>query len=120
MLPLENKIVIGYESSIDESITLYGNKYPFYWHCHEISFMNEQCLRQYIRSIIAKIYTINIYDDLVMYIMMAINMQVTLSDIDDKYKDTFRKLSIVMLKKKRMNSDMTIRKNRTRRITNSK
>ena len=69
--------------------------------------MNEQCLRQYIRSIISRVYNINAFDDLIMYIVMAITMQVVLSDIDDKYKNIFRRLSTIMFKKKRVNSDIS-------------
>ena len=119
-LPLDNKIIFGNDSLIQFPIKLFSNVYPkssIKLNSHilpvlpsdlqNISKMNEQCLRQYIRSIVAKQYNTDIYSDLIIYIILALTLQVVLSDVDDKIKTTFRNLSTVMLNKKRLNSDNT-------------
>jgi hypothetical protein len=119
-LPIDRKIIFGFENSVTETIKLNNNTYPnssikinnliipvLPFQINGISKINEQCLRQYIRAIISKQYNIGIYEDLIIFIVMGFMMQVVLSDVDEKYKNTFRNLANIMLNKKRTNSDIT-------------
>lgn len=69
--------------------------------------MNEQCLRQWTRIIIAQMYGVNHLDDSIIYIVLSIVLQVVLSDVDEAVKNSFRRLGTIMLRKKRLNSNIT-------------
>ena len=73
----------------------------------ELSPLNEQCLRQFIRLIIANQYKVDQLGDIVIYIVLGLVLRVVCSNVDEKYKDAFRNLGHVMLKKKRLNTDVT-------------
>jgi hypothetical protein len=118
--PIDNKIISGHANMIDNNLCIDKNIYsqssvkindslipiiPFKY--ANSSHLNEQCLRQWTRQIISKIYNVNIYDDLVIHIVLGIVLKVVLSSSNDNVKNSFRQLGIVMLKKKRMNTDIT-------------
>jgi hypothetical protein len=71
------------------------------------SLMNEQCLRQWTRLLISKLYNVNIMEDIIIYVTLGISLQVTLSDVSEDVKNCYRKLGHVMLNKKRTNTDRT-------------
>ncbi len=71
------------------------------------SAMNEQCLRQWTRAIIGKLYAVNVMEDIIIYVVLGITLQIVLSDVSAEVKNYFRNLGHVMLKKKRANSDRT-------------
>lgn len=120
-LPFNNKIIIGNCRHIDKNISM--NKKVYHHSAISIndavipilpfsvmeinSKMNEQCIRQWVRLIVSKLYNVGVMDDDVIYIMLGIMLQVVLSDVSDAVKNIFRKLSCIMLNKKRLSADMT-------------
>lgn len=116
--PLNNKIIIGNYRLIDKNIALdkiypsSGIKVnnillPIIPLELKISQMSEQCLRQWVRQIIGRIYKIGVMDDMIIYIVLGIVLQVIMSEVEERIKDAYRKLGHIMLKKKRFNTDMT-------------
>ena len=118
-LPIDNKIIIGDHMYVKENIKLIKKIYPLSSikinnllipavpFNTNLSQMNEQCLRQFIRAIISEQYRENAMDDIIIYIVMALMTKVVLSDINEEYKHAYRNLAEVMLKKKRSNSEDT-------------
>jgi hypothetical protein len=118
-LPVDNLIISGQGNLVEFDCILAGTKLPKSGvqidHLiipvlptqTNLSSLNEQCLRQYIRSIIASQYNINKLDDMIIYIMMAFNVKIGISDIDESVKTTYRHFVDVMLRKKRSNSDQS-------------
>jgi hypothetical protein len=119
-LPLDNKIIMGNSKLIDTAINLNGKTYPYSafmvngiiipvipCDMKYSSLMNEQCLRQWVRQLINKIYGVNIMEDVVIYVVLGIVLRIVVSDISETVKESYRKLGHIMLKKKRMNSDVT-------------
>jgi len=119
--PINNKIILTNHNYITDQIKLAGNTYPnssikvndFILPVVPVinkvlTPLNEQCLRQYIRSIISVQFSVNPMDDSVIYIVMALMLKAVISpDVSDEIKTGFRNLATVMLKKKRLNTDMT-------------
>ena len=117
--PIDNLIVIGNEKLVNESIKLSYILYPYSsvkineYIIPVISFktnlttMNEQCLRHFIRAIIAKQYNQDQYGDIIIYIVLGLVMKVICSDIQDIYKNIYRNIGNIMLKKKRLNTNIT-------------
>jgi hypothetical protein len=120
-LPLDNKVVYGHNSLIEETIKINGSTYPnsSVKINHVIvpalpmmmedskSLINEQCIRQFIRTIISRQYGVDQMGDLVIYVVMGLVLQMTLSEVNKKYLAAYRQLGHIMLRKKRMNSDTT-------------
>jgi hypothetical protein len=121
-LPINNKILVGDEVFINENITM--NKFEYFLssiminntikipvlplELEDLKDINEQCLRQFVRAMISINYKISALDDKIMYIMMGITTKILISkNISEKYKEYFRKLSKLMLKKKRLNVNET-------------
>jgi hypothetical protein len=119
--PINNVILTGSSSLVTETINLNNTNYPNSSVTVEnikvpvlplvtnqkLSTLNEQCVRQYIRAIISKQYSVNALEDIVMYYVMAICLKAFVSDINDTYKKSYQVLAEIMLKKKRLNSDIT-------------
>lgn len=72
-----------------------------------MSLLNQQCVRQWTRSIISKIYGIDALGDIVIHTVLGINLSVTLSRLPPNVKNNFRRLALIMLQKKRLNVDKT-------------
>ncbi len=117
----EQKIVSGHYRLIDLPVVVNNKNYPsgalmvnnitlpIIPFDLEAGFspMNEQCLRQWTRTIISKLYGINLMEDIIIYVVLGITLQVVLSDVSDDVKNCFKNLGHVMLKKKRANTDRT-------------
>lgn len=71
------------------------------------SKMSEQCLRQWTRQIVSTVYGLNVMSDNCIYAVLLDMFRIILSDVDDNVKQSFRYLGHVMLKKKRLNTNMT-------------
>lgn len=71
------------------------------------SNVNEQCIRQFTRMLVAQLYKVDQMGDICIYITLGIMLQVVLSDVSDDVKNLYCRLGTVMLKKKRMNTDIT-------------
>lgn len=112
-LPINDKIVSGHYRLVDRNVTM--DKTIFQQACITInnilvpiipfeygnsSLMNEQCLRQWTRLLIHKMYGVNALEDIVIYIVLAIVLKVILSDVNDEVKNSYRKLGMTMLKKR--------------------
>ena len=119
-LPIDDVIVVGNTNLVTESckmgnkifpessIVLNNIKIPVLpLESNYLSDMNEQCTRQYIRQMISTLLNIGVMDDYIIYIVMAMNLRVALSDIDGRYKNGFKKFAEIMLKKKRLNTTIT-------------
>lgn len=119
-LPIENKIVTGGAKLINSGVKIDGTTYPCSGvlinnifvpvvplELDNLSAMNEQCLRQWIRIIIARQYNVNKLDDSVIYIILSLALTTSLSDLDERIKNAYRMLGHVMLRKKRQNTDIT-------------
>lgn len=119
--PIGDKVVTGHRNLITETMKFGKANYPsscikvddnflvpvFTLLESDISPINEQCLRQYIRAIINKQFGVNVMDDIVIYVAMSQMLRVVVSDVPEKYKNAFRKLATIMLKKKRLSTDIT-------------
>lgn len=115
--PIYNKIVTGHKSLVTEDICdserfckgaikvnhMLLPVLPF----DKGSAMNDQCLRQWVRQCISKLYSVNKLEDIVMYIVMYLNLQVSQSELPGDIKQVFRNLVTTMFRKKRLNSDTT-------------
>ena len=120
-LPMDGKIIIGNHRFVDQCVFYQGRTYhnaacmlgkvlvPVVYGGIDgsLSLMNQQCLRQWLRIIISKLYGVNPMDDDVIYLMLGLVLQVSLSEVSDDLKTTFRHLGFIMLRKKRMKTDMT-------------
>ena len=69
--------------------------------------ITEQVTRQFLRQVVAKIYSINFMDDLCMYVVLADCLRTVISDVNDDIKNNMRTLATIMLKKKRLNVNQT-------------
>ena len=117
---LGNQIVSGHFRVIDKNISIDAKSYPqssimineFLLPVIPLDYsgnspMNEQCLRQWVRLLVHKLYNVNAVDDVVIYIVLSIVFRVVQSPVDLSIKNSYRNLGTIMLKKKRMNSDTT-------------
>jgi hypothetical protein len=120
-LPINNKLVCGNHLLVNESVQLGKNTFPNssikvnkmtlpvvpLLTTTPSSLINEQCLRQFVRSIIGEQYNVESMGDIIIYLVMGLALKVIKSPIADKYKTAYRQLARIMLKKKRLNTDVT-------------
>lgn len=118
-LPIQNKIITGHHSVISKDVTyirtnysnsaieLNGHVIPVFPLNNDITSMNEQCLRQWIRQALSSIYKDHSSSDTMIYLMLCHVIQVVRSDVPDNIKDAFRYMGLTMLKKKCISSDKT-------------
>ena len=131
-LPIDNIVVVGNSSLVVESCMMGKKVFPessiiltndnnnnngnnnnnvkipvLPFETTYLSDMNEQCIRQYIRQMISTLLNIGVMDDYIIYVVMAMNLRVSLSNINERYKNGFKKFAIIMLKKKRLNTTIT-------------
>lgn len=117
--PMYGKIIVGNYRIIDKNISHQGKVYhngaievgkqivPVIPLQYTSSPMNEQCLRQWTRSIVSRVDNVGAMDDEVIYIVLGNVLRVVLSDVDDEIKNSYRMLGTIMLKKKRLTTDTT-------------
>ncbi len=120
-MPVHNTIVSGPGDLVKDPVHLQKNTYehaavtingilvpalPFVL-AGELSPMNEQCLRQWIRAIVAHQYSTNPMSILIIYLVLGINIIVQASDLPPDVKDTFKYFGTVMLKKKNYSCNVT-------------
>jgi hypothetical protein len=119
--PINGKIVLGHPSFISQSMSLAKNKYPncgvklksgvypvLPVHFNSLSLLNQQCLRQYMRAIVATEFKVNPTEDIAIYIVLGLVLKVVLSGIENKScVDAWRQIGRIMLLKKRLNTDTT-------------
>lgn len=116
----KTKIITGHHRLIDKQLVVTHKVYPqsaikirditlpvLPYITHSSSPMNEQCLRQWTRLLIGKMYNLSVMEDIIIYVVLGIVLQVVVSSVPDTVKDAYRRLGHVMLRKKRMNSDRT-------------
>lgn len=119
-LPINDHVIYGNHMLINEDIHLIKTAYPnssvkinlltvpvLPLMTVPLSPLNEQCLRQFTRAIVGQQYRVDPKDDLVIYIVMGLTLRVLLSDVDSRFKHSYRLLAQAMLRKKRLNSDIT-------------
>ena len=118
-LPVHGKIITGPGQMVTETMDLGGNRLPS--SAVKIDNLNipvlpldiessdtiEQCLRQFIRMIIGSQYGVDKLGDVVIYIVLGLMMLVVNSSASSEIKNAYRYLSSVMLRKKRMNTNIT-------------
>lgn len=111
--PIGGRILMGSSRLVDKTLTVRGTKYPMSGFMSVPVFpldgtqtgLQEQCLRQWTRAVFAALYNTNVQSDEIIYLVMGVNLLVNLSpDIPQNVKDVYKKLSHVMLKKKRLNT----------------
>ncbi len=119
--PIDDKIVYGHNSLVTETLKIGGSSYPNssvkinnlvvpalpIITTEECSLINEQCIRQFVRGIISRQYQVDQMGDIVIYIVLGLVLKVVLSDVDEKYTNAYRRLGHIMLRKKRLNTDIT-------------
>jgi len=115
--PINGRILSGSHRLIDKTLTICGAKYPMSGYTDVPVFpldgtqtsLQEQCLRQWTRAVFAALYKTNIQSDEIIYLVMGINLLVSMSDqVPQNIKEVYKKLCKVMLKKKRLNTvDLT-------------
>ena len=118
-LPIHDKIITGPDQMVDVTMDFGGNRLP----CCAVkvdhlnvpvlplettsSNVTEQCLRQYIRMIIGSQYGVDKLGDVVIYVVLGLTMLVVNSSATPEIKNAYRHFSEVMLKKKRLNTNIT-------------
>ena len=117
-----NNIICSVPSSLaTSSIILGGKNYPMSsvkigsftvpvlpFEIEHMSPMNQQCLRQWIRCIVSKVYGMSALDDSIIHFVLGIVLKVVNTpDMSPSCIQTFRQLGHVMLMKKRLNVDQT-------------
>lgn len=116
----QDKLITGSSESVTDFVYLFNNKYPqssikiedhiiptFSLDNNSLTQMHEQCMRQYIRSIIGTMYQENPTHDIIVFIVLGLMLKVCLSKVDEQYKQSYRQLALLMLKKKSYTSDIT-------------
>ena len=121
-LPVDGKIITGSSNFIsenpyrdgkynDSTIVLQGVRIPVLPIITRIredsSTMSEQCTRQWTRMCVSAVYNVHYMSDSILFIVLALNLQIQMSNMDAKIKNAYRNLAIIMLRKKRLNSDCT-------------
>lgn len=119
-LPIDDKIIVGSSNIVTEKLELGNGTYPnssvkigsvtfpvLPLFNKKYSNIIEQCIRQYVRSIIGKQYNLNYQTDDVMYLVLGLVLRIVMSNVDETYKNSFRILGHIMLQKKRLNCDVT-------------
>ncbi|AYV77553.1 MAG: putative ATP-binding protein, partial [Dasosvirus sp.] len=119
-IPFENVIVTGATQFIDSPVSVANKSYQqasvalnniivpiIPLETKNLSPMNEQCLRQWIRATVGKLFRIDPLGDLIIFMVMGIMLRVISSDVDQTIKDCYRHLVTVMLRKKRLNTNVT-------------
>lgn len=69
-----------------------------------LSLLEEQCLRQWTRTVFARIFGTNNMSDDIIYLVMGVNFLVSESSVSRELKEGYRRLVRVMLNKKRSNT----------------
>jgi ABC-type multidrug transport system fused ATPase/permease subunit len=119
--PINHIIVVGSGNAVKESLRLGTSVYPMssvkinnlivpvFPLKTNIGALNEQCLRQFIRSVISKQFKIpDAMGDVIIYVVLGLVLKVVCSpDVSEKYKDVYKYIGHTMLRKKRLNSDIT-------------
>lgn len=118
-LPINNIIVTGDSQVVTETLKIGQSTYPLSSvrinnfvipvlpTKIDLTNLNEQCIRQFTRSIIAKQYGVDQMGDIVIYVVLGLVLKITLSDVPLEIKNMYKRLGHIMLKKKRMNTDIT-------------
>lgn len=116
-LPIDGKIVTGNRNLIDQSLLnnayagclINGNVIPAIPLDSLVrTKMNDQCLRQWVRQVLSKMFRVNVTDDSIIYLSLMLVLQVVLSkDLSNEIKDAYRRMGLIMLNKKRYRSDVT-------------
>jgi len=126
-LPIHDTVITGHHSLVTQncrnandsypssSVSVQSDRYaipvlPMNPHVVQDNSVNmqEQCMRQYLRMVFSKMYGIDIMNDIMMYMMMGISLRAVLvNNTPDNILSCYRKLSTVMLHKRRQHSDMT-------------
>lgn len=117
-LPYLDKIIIGNHNMVSEKFKSFNRSaiklnnillptLPLLVYSENLSEINEQCIRQLTRAIIAQQYGVGVMDDSIIHIVLGLMLKIVISDVSDDIKNAFRKLGMIMLKKKRLNTIMT-------------
>jgi len=124
--PVNGRIIMGSSQSINRGITIKGKKYPLssvmvdgiIVPCLPVSFnspINDQCTRQWIRSLIGHVHNVDPLGDIALFTMLGHVLAVVLSDssnefdapLYDEAKRLYVNLGLCMLRKKRFNQEIT-------------
>ena len=73
----------------------------------KLSLFNDQCLRQWIRTVYASRFNVNVQDDLIIYLVLAEVLAVYRSSIDASIKSSYLTLARTILNKKRISVEIT-------------
>ena len=65
---------------------------------------NNQCLRQWIRAIYSDMYNIQSNSDILLYLFLGDVLRIHLSDVSEIIKSTYKKMTYIMLDRRRYNS----------------
>lgn len=82
-------------------------KTPVFGISAHLSMFNEQCIRQWARTVYSTRFNVNIQDDLIVYLVLGETLAINKSLVDATVKGQYRHLSKIMLNKKRTSVEMT-------------
>jgi hypothetical protein len=111
--PINGRVLSGNGRLMDKSLVINKIRYPscaFYnLPCFaldgKLNDLQEQCLRQWTRTVFAQMYNTNMQSDEIIYLVLTTVFIVTNSpSIPDFVKTAYQNLGTVMLKKKRLNT----------------
>lgn len=117
--PIDSKIVSGHARLVNQSTVFQNKTYPqsattingIVLPIFPLDFtaakISGQCLRQWTRAVVSKMYKVDAFGDIVIYTVLGIVLKVILSDVEPEIKNAFRNLGTVMLQKARTNSETT-------------
>jgi hypothetical protein len=118
-VPINDNILVGDAHMITNNILLKKNNYPsssveingtiipMLPIRSQLSDLNKQCIRQYIRSILSEQYGAEQFGDIIIYIMLGMMLKVVCSNVDEAYKNDYRIFGTIMLEKKKPNTEIT-------------
>lgn len=116
------RLLTGPSGVVNKAIVSYGDRYPrggfvesmpvfpLYganFDENKVVLLQDQCLRQWIRVVLAPLYKVNPMDDAIIYLMLGLNAIINNSDVRKEIKDAYRLLAKCILRKKRLRSDRT-------------
>jgi hypothetical protein len=114
--PIAGRVLTGSSRLVDKSLTIFRVRYPNAAYAQvpvfpldgRLTELQEQCLRQWTRAVFAAMYNTNVMSDEIIYLVLGVVMLVVRSStIADGVKDAYRRLGTVILRKKRLNSNIT-------------
>lgn len=116
---MNNRILTGVSDLVEESVSTNGKNYPFAGYTNylpvfpamdektQLTSMQDQCLRQWIRIVYSRIHNYNPLADEIIYLVLGDMYRVCNSEVPEIIKENMKQLAYCILRKKRLNTNQT-------------